>query len=498
MGEAPSVKAYDAYVKACVVPFCQTCDDLQTLGSMGRHLQDAWEGIRTIVVLASRSKAPLSGGEDLPTALAPYLTQTQDAVKQLREMRLDRNCDRHHKAVLEMLAALSWVLHSAPRQLPGPSVKEALGSAEFWSNRIRKDYKGSDDVQVAFCDGLKKVLTGLVEYIEEYHKAGLSFNPKGTSLAEAAIRLADEPNADTDAALLRSPVSKRHPTIGSAAPGGNLAGLMDELNKRKSEKGDSAATGLKHVRCEMRKGQASKWEKRNRRFSHPSLLFILEQVTKDQQTWRQEYKKGGPSGGDAAPALPTVPSLDGTASSTKKEEKKKKLPLSGLPIFEYQDRGFKWVVENHTKESVIKEASPDGILTIDITDPKQQVYLYNCDGVALKVTGKFKSLILDKCKRCSVVYDTLISSAEMVNCEKIKIQVNGVCPVFTIDKTKNVLVWLSQESIHVSSFTTSLSTEMNVTFPDGDDMKELPIPEQFVHKLGDTLTLSTDVSDLYH
>jgi adenylyl cyclase-associated protein len=187
--------------------------------------------------------------------------------------------------------------------------------------------------------------------------------------------------------------------------------------------------------------------------------------------------------------------MDGPA---KKEEKKKKLPLTGLPVFEYQDRGFKWVIENHTKESVVKEASPDGVLTIEITDPKQQVYMYNCDNVALKINGKFKSLILDKCKRCSVVFGSLISSVEIINCEKVQVQVSGVCPVFTIDKTKNVLVWLSKDSLAVSTFTTSLSTEMNVTFPDGDDMKELPIPEQFVHKLGDKLTLSTEVSDLYH
>lgn len=190
-----------------------------------------------------------------------------------------------------------------------------------------------------------------------------------------------------------------------------------------------------------------------------------------------------------------MPSLD---ISTKKEEPKKKKALSGLPIFEYQDRGFKWVIENHTKESVIKEASADGVLTIDVGDPKEQVYVYNCEGVTVKITGKFKSLILDKCRSCNVVFDTLISSAEMVNCKKIQLQVNGVCPVFTIDKTSNVLIWLSTESVNVSTFTTSLSTEMNVTFPDGDDMKELPIPEQFVHKLGDTLTLSSEVSDLYH
>jgi len=168
----------------------------------------------------------------------------------------------------------------------------------------------------------------------------------------------------------------------------------------------------------------------------------------------------------------------------------------GLPIFEYQDRGFKWVIENHTKESVIKEASKDGVITVEISDPKQQVYLYNCDNVTVKVNGKFKSLVLDKCEKCAVVYDTLISGAEMVNCKKIQLQVMGVCPVFTIDKTMNVVVYLSAESVNISTFTTSLSSEMNVSFPDGEDQKEMPIPEQFVHKLKDGLVTS-DVSDLY-
>ena len=212
-------------------------------------------------------------------------------------------------------------------------------------------------------------------------------------------------------------------------------------------------------------------------------------MTKDQQTWRKEFKKD-----DAATAtLPPTPSLD--TSTQKKKEKKK--PLMGLPIFEYQDRGFKWIIENHTKESVVKEASNDGIITVEIADPKQQVYLYNCDGVTVKVNGKFKSLVLDKCENCAVVYDTLISGAEMVNCRKIQLQVMGLCPVFTIDKTVNVLVYLSSESAGISTFTTSLSSEMNVSFPDGDDQKEVPIPEQFVHKLKDG-SISSDVSDLYH
>jgi adenylyl cyclase-associated protein len=240
-GEAPAVKAYDAYVKSAVVPLAQTCDDLGGLKNMGQLLQDAWEGVRVVVVLASRSKAPT---DDLATALGPHLAATQNAVKSIRNLRLDREWDCHYKAIVELLACLSWILYRAPQALPAGCVKEALGSAEFWSNRIRKDYKGKDDQQIAFCDNLKKAIAELVDYINEYHKTGLTWNPRGISLVEAAIRLSDDPIEQPDP---KSPLQKRHPTLGAVAGGGNLLGLMGELNKRKNSDGSSAATGLKHV-----------------------------------------------------------------------------------------------------------------------------------------------------------------------------------------------------------------------------------------------------------
>jgi adenylyl cyclase-associated protein len=216
-------------------------------------------------------------------------------------------------------------------------------------------------------------------------------------------------------------------------------------------------------------------------------VLSISKVTKDKQTWRKEFKNEGPS------SLPAAP----LKTQTMKKDEKKKKPLMGLPIFEYQDRGFKWVIENHTKESVTKEVAKDGIITVEISDPKQQVYFYNCEGVTVKVVGKFKSLILDKCTGCSVIYDSLISIAETVNCKKIQLQVLGVCPAFTIDKTIGCLIWLSAESKEISTFTTNLSSELNVSFPDGDEQKEVPIPEQFVHRLTNG-SLKSEVSDLYH
>ena len=167
--------------------------------------------------------------------------------------------------------------------------------------------------------------------------------------------------------------------------------------------------------------------------------------------------------------------------------------MKGLPICEYQERGHKWVIEHQTKES------SSGIMTIEISDPKQQVYMYDCEDITVELKGekKVKSIIMDTCRRVNVVFDTCISACEIVNSQKIQCQTIGVCPTFSIDKTVGCLIYLSKESLDVTSFVTSQSGEMNVSYPDGVEHKEVPIPEQFVHKIvGGNLT--SGVSDLYH
>ncbi len=217
---------------------------------MGKLITQVFAGIRYVVVLASKSKQPADLQE-----LAQYLTPITDPVGEIRKLRLARDFDSHQKAVMEMLACVSWVTCRAPTQLPAPFVKECIGSSDFWSNRIRKDYKGKEDdaakLQMAFCDNLKKVLEGLVSYIEEYHKTGLEFNPKGVSLAEAAIRMTDNPLQDAAIEANRKKdqqANKKNQELGTTVKGANMAGLVSELANRCNDDGSSAATGLRKVR----------------------------------------------------------------------------------------------------------------------------------------------------------------------------------------------------------------------------------------------------------
>jgi len=454
-GDTPALKGFDKFMNGTVYKLADTCDDLE-MGDLGKLLTEVFGGMRYVVLLAAKSKQP----DDL-LELQPHLKPITEYVTKIRTLRLNRDFDNHIKAMNEMLVCVSWVTCRAPTQLPAPFVKECIGASDFWSNRIRKDFKGKDDdksqLQLAYCDGIKKLLQDLVDYIEEYHKTGITFNPKGVSVAEAAIVLTDNPLSEAAAAASRRNDQKTHKRaslVGNTVKGGNMASMVAELAGRRNEDGSSAATGLK-------------------------------KVTKDMQTWRKEFKDHVKS-----PAVVVV-----QPPPPKKEDKKKK--KKGLPILEYQERGTKWVIENQDKETAMSTGE-NGILVVEVTDPKQQVYIFNCEEVTIKINGgKLKSVVVDTCTKVNVVFDTIISGCEIVNSKKIAVQSDGVCPVFTIDKTIGATIWLSEESSKISSFTTSMSSEMNVNIPEGDDRKEMPIPEQFVHKFANG-TLTSEVSDLYH
>lgn len=97
-----------------------------------------------------------------------------------------------------------------------------------------------------------------------------------------------------------------------------------------------------------------------------------------------------------------------------------------------------------------------------------------------------------------MVFDNVISACEVVNCKRVQVQATGSCPSFSIDKTDGIVVHLSNEAVSESSFVTSKSSEMNVSWPDADgEIKEAPIPEQFMHKMVNG-SVTSQVSDLYH
>jgi adenylyl cyclase-associated protein len=201
----------------------------------------------------------------------------------------------------------------------------------------------------------------------------------------------------------------------------------------------------------------------------------LKKVTKDMQTWRADYK-----GGDAPKPTPKVAPRPVVVKT------------KGTHMVEFKKQGMRWCVEAQTKD--------DGVVEVVVEDPKHSVAIYGCFQATIDIKGKCKGVTLDSCEQTQVFVDTVLSSVELVNCKRMKVQIREMAPTVAIDKTDGCQVFLSKDGLE-TGFTTAKSSEMNVSFPDPKtgDLIETPIPEQFVHRviLGDSPHMSADVSDLY-
>lgn len=441
--DSPAVEAYKKHMSTFISPLIETCNALAKedpkMKDIGTSILNAWEGIGTIVALASKCKKPSGAQQNFQQALMPYLKQTQDAISGAQKVRLSRDFDNHQKALMEMFSAVSWVLMSPPPVSPSNHVKETVGAMEFYSNKVRKQYKGMDgkEAHIAFCDQSKALILDLTEYTKKHHSLGLAFNAHGCATLEEGAKILEKSK-------------KKEPSKVTPSAVGGIGALMSELATKQTSDGASAATGLR-------------------------------KVTKEQQTWRKEFNAVAAGEVKAPPSSPSIkPAANKTTTSPARP-----------PLCEFDQIGQKWKVEYQTKDT-------NPLLKLTIGDVKEQVYIYKCSNMTIEITGKLKAIVVDGCQKVNVVFGTAISGLEVVNSKSIQVQTLGMCPTMSIDKTDGFMVYLSKESMETISFMTSKSSEMNVSWPDDKgEMLETPIPEQFQHRLVNGSIKST-VSDLYH
>ena len=125
-------------------------------------------------------------------------------------------------------------------------------------------------------------------------------------------------------------------------------------------------------------------------------------------------------------------------------------------------------------------------MVISQTGMNQTVYIFKCEGTTVQVkggfdtcchlaqvltisnfTGKVNSIVLDSCKKTSIVLDSVVSSVEFINCQSVQMQVLVKVPTVSIDKTDGCQIYLNDGSLDVS-IVSAKSSEMNVLVPKSD------------------------------
>jgi len=304
---------------------------------------------------------------------------------------------------------------------PGPYVADMRGGSEFYSNRVLKEFKGVNQVQVDWVGAFNGFLKDLQTYIKKNHTTGLTWNPKG---GDAAAQVGKSRAATQTSGGAPPPPPGPPPPItfdegaSSGSKGPDMSGIFSALSK-----GEGVTVGLK-------------------------------KVTDDMKTKNRSDK------------VSVVPAVAKANTSAPKEVTKKTLP----PKFGLE--GNKWVVENQVNNKNIVIPDPE---------PKHVVYIFGCTGSTIQIKGKVNAITVDGCTKTAIVFENVVSSFDVVNSKSIEVQVTGKVPSFAIDKTAGCQIYLSKDALD-TEIVTSKSSEMNVLLPTSDpeqDLVEIAIPEQY-------------------
>lgn len=430
---APSVEKFDAYLEQTLVPFVAACTALGGECSVsGDLIAKAWISMRSFLLLASECKAP-TDSELMALLVAPGCVA--EKIKAVTSNTRRGDHERHCKAMAEAVGAVNWL---CVKPAPVDVIESSVDGFNFVANKLRVEFKGKDEKQIAFCDAGKALFGGLVEYVKNHHKAGLKWNPKSTTTptvdalkAYIAGLAAPAPAVAAPATVAEAAAPPAAPAAAAQAPKADTAQLFSSLSK-----GLDVTAGLKHVTKDMKSKNLP-----------PSAAPVAER---------------------AAPA-PRV------------NNNKPK----GPPKCELGPDGMKWQVENQ-----------DGNCTVEISNMKQMVYIYGCIGATITVKGKCKSITIDNCQKCKVYFDEVFASAELVNCKNIHVGIGILCASLALDKVDGATIFVPATSMDLAVTAAKIS-EINLQWNDKDgELVEKPVPEQYVHRIKDgAVTVAT--SDLY-
>eukprot|EP00947_MAST-08B_sp_MAST-8B-sp1_P000236 g236.t1 len=151
--------------------------------------------------------------------------------------------------------------------------------------------------------------------------------------------------------------------------------------------------------------------------------------------------------------------------------------------------GKMWNIEN--------QDNPAEPIYVKDTKMMQKVYIYKCKGATIVIEGKVTGVSIDQCEKTQVVMETIIGGVEVGNSKSIKFQISGSCPSASVDKTDGCTVYLMSDEAKKCQISTAKHSDVQLSYMDGEDMAEVPVPEQFVHTLNDAGKLESKVSELY-
>lgn len=428
--KAKFVVEFENFVKDQIDPFVQSSETIDPqVGKAAQALKAAFEEQTKFLELVSRTKKPDNQDPQFMQTLTPMNTRIEE-ISTLKNANRQSEFFNHLNTIGEGAPVLGWIVTDTPVSF----IPEFKDSAQFWSNRVMKEYKEKDPKHVEWVKQFLGMFDALKAYVKEYHMTGPSWNSKGESLADS-LKAATAPSAPS----------------GPGGPPPPPPPPPADLYSESAEPKAAGAGGINAVFADLNKGS--------------DVTSGLRKVEKSEMTHKNPLlRKEG-----AVPSKPLPPKKPTNLS-------KGAAPSVKPPRKELID-GSKWVIENFTESS-----APEPI-EIEV-EKTQSVFIGNTSGVTIVLKGKGNAVSLSETKKTALVAESLISSIDVIKSFKFGVQVTGVVPLISVDKCEEGSIYLSQESVDAASqVVTSNSSAININVLEGDDFVELPVPEQLSHTI---------------
>ncbi|KAG7192143.1 uncharacterized protein KQ657_002508 [Scheffersomyces spartinae] len=444
--ESKVIAKFKEFQKEFIVPFVESSEAIDPVVKQAAStFAEAFDEQLRFLKTALKAKKPELTDPDFAKIVGP-ISQKIAAVSEIKDANRSSKFFNHLNTISEGAPALGWIVNDTPVSF----IPEFKDSAQFWSNRILKEFKDKDPDQVEWVKKFLQIFEGLKTYVKEFHTTGPSWNAQGKSLSDVLKELTSTSTAASVASGGAPPPPPPPP------PPSNI--FEEDEGKSSGEGG----AGMGAVFADLNQGV--------------DITRGLKKVDKSEMTHKNPELRG-----KAGPLPPKKP-----ASLSKKPSTKSK-PLNTNPPRKELVDGKTWFVENYSQS--------DGPIVIEL-EMSQSVFIGRSSNVTVQLKGKGNSITVSGTDKVAVIVDSLISGIDVIKSNKFGIQIVGSVPIINVDKSDEGTIYLSNDSINAHIYSSS-TTALNINVPVADDdYLELAVPEQFMHVIKDGKLVSEVVEHL--
>ncbi|KAI8990309.1 adenylate cyclase associated N terminal-domain-containing protein [Pilobolus umbonatus] len=431
----PAVEEHDAAIQGALDKYISLSEELGGVVAEQAHLvKQAVDAERDIIYISTLSQKPDMSSGTFMKLLEPIQTALSGIIE-IKDKNRPSPFFNHLSVVAEGIPALGWF---TCEPTPVPFIKNMKEAAQFYSNRVSKEWKDKEPVHVEWAQSFLAFIESLAGFVKAQFTVGLSWNSTGEKPENMIGKSLANEHDGTSSIPPPPPVSDIPPPPPPPPP-------MVIPEGEASSKPQGAAA----VFAEINKGS--------------SVTAKLRKVDKSEMIHKNPSLRQGSV--VSAPGSP--PKRQGPPTPNKPDKYiLKKAAKTSL-------EANKWVVENHENNSSV---------LIEDTAINQAVYIYNCKNSTICIKGKVNAVTIDSCVKCGIAVDSTVSTVDIVNCKSFALQVFNVTPTIAIDKCDSGEIYLSKNCLGVEILSAK-STSLNVLLPEGDaddaEFKEVPVPEQF-------------------